>query len=404
MTGLPRICLVTYSTRPRGGPVHTLELAEALLAAGCPVHVFAIGDPGAGFFRPLDVPHTIFAGPEPGGTLEDRVFASVDALAAGLAAAVPGRFDIVHVQDCIASTAAVRLREEHPCLPIVRTVHHLDDFTTSALVNCQHRSVLEPDHLLVVSEFWRRALAEGYGVEATVVTNGVNAARFATGRASVVQRAALRARAGADGRFLFLTVGGIEPRKGSLHLVEALGALRHQLDPPPMLAVVGGHSFQDHAAYREAALARAADLGLSDRDVVVLGTVPDDEMPGWYQAADAFVFPSVKEGFGLVVLEAMAAGLPVVASDIPVFREFLGGGEAVLARAGDSASLTEAMLWMMTDRAGRLGLAAGGPAVAARFSWARTARQHLAFYERVLASMTRRTTRHRDPRTPVGLR
>ncbi|HEY4939228.1 MAG TPA: MSMEG_0565 family glycosyltransferase [Actinomycetota bacterium] len=385
MRSLPRIALVTYSTRPRGGPVHTVELAEALQALGCPVHVFAIGDPGAGFFRALAVPHTIFPGPQSAGTLEERVFASVDALAAGLAAAVPGRFDVVHVQDCIASTAAMALREANPCLPLVRTVHHLDDFTTSALVNCQHRSVLEPDHLLVVSEFWRRALRDGYGVEATVVTNGVDAGRFAARNGATAQRSVLRDRAGADGRFLFLTVGGIEPRKGSLHLMEALAALKGELDPPPMLAVVGGHSFQDHAAYREGALARASDLGLTERDVVILGTVPDAEMPGWYQAADTFVFPSVKEGFGLVVLEAMAAGLPVVASDIPVFLEFLGGGKALLARAGSSASLASAMRRAVTDRAERARLAAGGPALAAHFSWERTARQHLDFYERVLS-------------------
>ena len=386
MRSLPRIALVTYSTRPRGGPVHTVELAEALQALGCPVHVFAIGDPGAGFFRALAVPHTIFPGPQSAGTLEERVFASVDALAVGLAEAVPGRFDVVHVQDCIASTAAMALRDTAPCLPLVRTVHHLDDFTTSALVNCQHRSVLEPDHLLVVSEFWRRALRDGYGVEATVVTNGVNAGRFAAGNGASAQRPALRDRAGADGRFLFLTVGGIEPRKGSLHLMEALAALKRELDPPPMLAVVGGHSFQDHAGYREGALARASDLGLTEQDVVILGTVPDAEMPGWYQAADTFVFPSIKEGFGLVVLEAMAAGLPVVASDIPVFREFLGGGKALLARAGSSASLAAATRRAITDRAERTRLAAGGPALAARFSWERTARQHLDFYEGVLSA------------------
>ena len=94
-----------------------------------------------------------------------------------------------------------------------------------------------------------------------------------------------------------------------------------------MLAVVGGHSFQDYTAYRDAALAGLPDLGLElGRDVVLLGTVPDDELPAWYRAADALAFPSLKEGWGLAVLEAMAAGLPVVATDIPVFREYLTPG------------------------------------------------------------------------------
>ena len=386
MTAAPRVALVTYTTRPRGGPVHTVELAEALGGLGCPVHVFALGDPAAGFFRPLSVPHTIFPAPGSDGSLEDRVFAAVDALATGLAGALPGRFDVVHVQDCIASTAAVRLREAGGLGVLVRTVHHLDDFTTSALVNCQHRSVVEPDHLLVVSEFWRRALRRDYGVDATVVTNGVDARRFAAGNGAADRagREALRGRAGADGRFLFLTVGGIEPRKGSLELLEALASLKNVLDPPPLLAVVGGHSFQDHAPYRAAAMERAGQLGLTGDDVTVLGTVPDAEMPGWYRAADAFVFPSVKEGFGLVVLEAMATGLPVVASDIPVFLEFLHDGEALLPAAGDAAALAAAMRVVVTDAAERSRLAAAGPGVAQRFTWERTARQHLAFYERIL--------------------
>ena len=106
-----------------------------------------------------------------------------------------------------------------------------------------------------------------------------------------------------------------------------------------MLAVVGGHSFQDYRAYRDAALAGLPELGLElGRDVVLLGTVSDDELPAWYRAADAFAFPSVKEGWGLAVLEALSAGLPVVASDIPVFREYLTDGrDALLVPPADVA-------------------------------------------------------------------
>jgi glycosyltransferase-like protein len=364
--------------------VHTLHLAEALQDLGCPVHVYALGNPAAGFFRPLRVPHTIFPAPEPAGTLEERVARSVDALARGLETRLRGDVDIVHVQDCIASRAVARQRWSDPAPVFVRTVHHLDDFTTPALVECQHRSVLDPDHVLVVSEFWRRAIGEIYGIDATVVTNGVDPGRFSA--VEPARAGELRARAGADGRFLFLTVGGIEPRKGSVHLVEAMAILKKDLDPAPVLAVVGGHSFQDHAPYREASLARAQELGLEEgRDLLVVGTVPEDELLVWYRAADAFVFPSVKEGFGLAVLEAMAAGLPVIASDIPVFREFLGGGEALLAPTGDAAALAAAMAAVVTEPGVRRRLAASGPGVASRFTWERSARQHLGFYRRILA-------------------
>ncbi|HEU5002002.1 MAG TPA: MSMEG_0565 family glycosyltransferase [Actinomycetota bacterium] len=378
MPDLPRVALVTYSTRPRGGVVHTLYLAEALQAAGCPVHVFALGDPEAGFFRPVAVPTTILPAPEPAGTLEERVWQCVETLTCGLATHLPGRYDVVHTQDCIAARAAAALRPLDRDLVHIRTVHHIDDFTTPALVDCQRQAVVEPDHILVVSDVWRAALRAEFGVESTVVPNGVDAGRFAP---AGHERAALRRRINAGGRFLFLTVGGIEPRKGSRVLVEAMGLLRAARPDPPLVAVVGGHSFQDHAAYRQEALARASELDL-DADLVLVGTVPEDELAGWYAAADAFVFPSLKEGFGLVILEAMAAGLPVVASDIAVFRAFLTERDAVLTTAGDPAALAAGMARVAGDRVLRAQLAAAGPAVAARYTWAASARRHLEVYAR----------------------
>ena len=78
-----------------------------------------------------------------------------------------------------------------------------------------------------------------------------------------------------------------------------------------MLAVVGGHSFQDYTAYRDAALARLPEWDLDlGTDVVMLGTVSDADLAGWYRSADALAFPSLKEGWGLVVLEAMSAEPP----------------------------------------------------------------------------------------------
>lgn len=372
------VALVTYSTRPRGGVVHTLRLAEALTAQGQQVRIFALGDPEVGFFRPVGAPVTIIPAPAHLPTLEERVFASIDALTRGLASELDGRYPLVHTQDCIAARAAVRLRDGGLPLQVIRTVHHVDDFTTQALVECQRRSILDPDRLLVVSRYWQDRLASEFDVPASVVTNGVDARRFADEPPTAA--ADMRAAVGADGAMLFLTVGGIEPRKGSRELVEALALVRERLDRPPVLVVVGGHSFQDHRPYRQEVLERAGQLSLTEH-IKLVGTVSDDELVAWYHAADAFVFPSVTEGFGLVVLEALAAGLPVVASDIPVFREFLRDGVgALLAAAGDAAELASVMVRVATDPHLRASLAAGGPGVAATFTWDGCARQHQRIY------------------------
>ncbi len=380
--GTGGVALVTYSTKPRGGVVHTLCLAEALHRQGYPVHVITLGDPAVGFFRPTTVPHTVLPAPDKGTTLDERVFAAIDALTEGLGE-LAGRFDILHTQDCISARAAAGVRAAGAPVTVVRTVHHVDDFTTPALVTCQRRAIEEPDLVLVVSEQWRQILRTDYGVEARVVPNGVDTGRFPA--VSVADRARLRRRVGADGRFLFLSVGGVEPRKGSVYLFEALGRLARTPRPRPVLAVVGGHSFQDYAAYRDAALASLPSLGLRfGEDVVELGTVDDIELAGWYAAADALAFPSVKEGWGLAVLEAMSMDLPVIASDLPVFGEYLRDGDsALLPAVADSAALADAMQRVMTDAALRDRLRTGGRAVVARFTWAASADRHRDIYRQL---------------------
>jgi glycosyltransferase involved in cell wall biosynthesis len=159
-------------------------------------------------------------------------------------------------------------------------------------------------------------------------------------------------------------------------------AARTNGGPRPVLAVVGGHTFFDYRAYRDSALARLPELGLVEgQDILLLGTVSEADLGAWYRAADAFAFPSVKEGFGLVVLEALAAGLPVVASDIPVFAEYLRDGEnALLVPPGDAAALAGALHRLAGDPALRETLAAGGQPLLERFTWAASALTHRNVY------------------------
>jgi glycosyltransferase-like protein len=386
-----RVALVTYSTRPRGGVVHTLSLAAALHRMGQPVHILALGDSAAGWFTEVTVPYTIVPAPPRLPTLEERVFAAVDTLADALRE-VATDYDVLHAQDCISARAAARVRDEGAPVVVVRTVHHVDDFTTQALVDCQRAAIVEPDEVLVVSQYWQQQLAADYDVTARVVYNGVDADRFAR-RPTPGAVAALRARVGASARPLLLAVGGIEPRKGSMELVEALALLRGELEPSPVLAIVGGQSFQDHQAYRDRALERAAAVGLElGCDVVLVGTVDDDELPTWYHAADLLAFPSVNEGWGLAVLEALAAGLPAVVTDIPVFREYLTDGRGVLfVTPHDATALAAALQTILTDHALAGRLSAAGPVVARRYPWSSSAEQHRAIYQRL--TLPRRAAR-----------
>src|SRR5207248_520265 len=116
------------------------------------------------------------------------------------------------------------------------------------------------------------------------------------------ERARLRASAGLAGRLVVLAVGGIEPRKGSLTLVEAFARLAAaRPERRPLLVVAGGATLFDYRDEAERFAARAAALGVAG-DVRTLGPVGDDELLGLYRAADVLAFPSTAEGFGLAAL------------------------------------------------------------------------------------------------------
>ena len=359
-----RIALLTYSTRPRGGVVHTLALAEALARAGHDVHVWSLARGGDGaFFRTVDPTVTLRLVPFPDRPDEDvgqRILRSIAVLGAAFAARDDAGYDVVHAQDCISANAVPGC---------VRTVHHLDTFTTPELAACHERAVVEPRALVCVSAAVAAEVADGWGRTATVIPNGVDAARFVA--AAGPDGAGARARWTHQlGRYV-LAVGGIEPRKGTADLVEAM-ALVARVRPDLRLVVAGGETLFDYRAYRAEVEARAAELGVRP---VVLGPVDHDELPSLVAAADVFAFPSVKEGFGLAAMEALAAGRPVVVRDLPVLREVFGGAVA-LARdpAGFADELVRAADGVDPARV------AAGQVLAFAHDWDAAARAHAELY------------------------
>jgi len=382
-----RIRVVTYSTKPRGGVVHALSLAEALGDRGHEVELWALSADGAGFFRaPRVTARLVPVERRPGEDVEARILRYAATLAEGLRAAGPA--DVHHAEDCLSARSLLALRAEGRIPAVVRTVHHVDDFGSPVLRECQRASIEDVDHCICVSRHWAAALERDHGVGADVIPNGVNAARFA---GCPLGRAEAGARLGWGARPAVLAVGGIEPRKGSRTLLEAFARARADLGAGALLAIAGGETLFDYADYREAWEADADRLGLrvhrgpappADADVAVLGPVADAEMPALYRAADAFAFPSEREGFGLVVLEAQAAGLPVVASDLPVLREFLAPGEdCLMVAAGDASALAGALVAAASGGPRRERIVAAGRATARRFTWEAAAAAHEAVYE-----------------------
>ena len=362
---MTRIRLSTYSTKPRGGVVHTLALGEALARAGHDVEVWALARGGdTTFFRDVAVPTRLVEVPEiEGESVGDRILRSIALLADALGGAAP--VDVRHAQDCLTANAE---GAAHGYAGLVRTVHHLDEFTTPSLVACHERALVEPAALLCVSEAVAAEVLAGWGRTAPVVGNGVDAGRFA---------AAESAGAGEPWRERFgsyvLAVGGIEPRKGTLDLVRAMRAV----DAP--LVVAGGDTLFDYRPYREEVVALAASLGV---EPVVLGPVADPELPGLVAGAAAFAFPSTKEGFGLAAMEALAAGVPVVARDLPVLREVFAGAVRFAPDGpgfpDDYAAELRAVL--AGDDPGAPARTAIGRALATSHSWDTVARSHLAAY------------------------
>lgn len=223
-------------------------------------------------------------------------------------------------------------------------------------------------HVIAITENARQDFITEFGVRPeriTAIPLGVDPS-FAPASAPAVET--LRAKHALPARFA-LYLGSNKPHKNLLGLVEAWLALPH----PGAALVVAGAWDERHPEARQLA---EAHEGATIRWI---GPVAESELPALYTAADAFVFPSVFEGFGLPVVEAMACGAPVICSDATALPE-VAGDAAVLVDPTDRAALAAALSRVLGDAVLREALRAKGFARAAQFSWARTAAETLRIY------------------------
>ncbi len=299
-------------------------------------------------------------------------------------------------QDGVAPNVDIFHATDHLLPRFVRTgtVFTLHDLAfraypeTHTLLNRSFLSAAMPhflraaDAIIAVSEFTKKDAVRLYGVpddKITVIAEGVHP-RFRPPQPEQV--AAVRRKYGLPARSI-LYLGTIEPRKNLNILLDAYASLRKKPGMEDVRLVMVGKKGWLFAPFFEHLHA----LGLEDQ-VIFPGFVSDDDLPALYGAADVFVYPSLFEGFGLPVLEAMACGAPVVCSNASSLPE-VAGDAALLVAPHDAAGLLGAIERLLGDADLRTRLTGLGTAQASRFTWQEAARRTLAVYEHVYEASLR---------------
>ena len=178
------------------------------------------------------------------------------------------------------------------------------------------------------------------------------------------------------GRPTIVHLGASDPRKNTERVLHAFAALKARASGEHQLVVAG------LSPAAQIAFAKVADALAVRNDVRLLGFVAEDELVSLYNMAEMVVYPSLYEGFGLPVLEAMACGAPVITSNSSSIPE-IAGDAALLVDPTDGEALAQAMIRLAGDEPLRRSLIARGTTQIAKFSWQRAARETLAVYEEV---------------------
>jgi phosphatidylinositol alpha-mannosyltransferase len=354
---------------PGGVQYHVRDLAETLRALGHHVEVLTPAE----HEENLPAEHVTWAGravPIPyNGSMASVQFGLVSA-ARVRRWLRDGAFDVVHVHEPAPPSVSLLV-----CMiakgPIVATFHAA---TTRSRWLAAWGPWVRPwleriSGRIAVSDFARRVQVEHLGGDAVVIPNGVHVPAFATGRELAgYERTAGTPTIGFLGRY-------DEPRKGLPVLLEALRTVVAE-HPGARLLVAGRGD--------PAALAELVGEELQPH-VVLLGELSEPDKAAFLRSVDVYCAPNLLgESFGVILLEAMAAGAPVVASDLDAFARVLADGAAgVLVRRGDAGDLAAALSGLLADPAQRARLAAAGREAVAEYDWSVVAQRVLAVYETV---------------------
>ena len=374
------VCPYSFDV-PGGVQFHVRDLAEYLLGLGHQVSVLAPADDDT------PVPPYVEAA---GRAVPVKYNGSVARLTFGPVSAArvrrwlaDGEFDVLHIHEPVSpSLSLLALWAVEG--PVVATFHtsNLRSRAMQAAYPLLRPSLEKISARIAVSEDARRTLVEHLGGDAVVIPNGVYVDRFARSEPDPRWQ-------GNRERPTAAFVGRIdEPRKGLPVLAAAIPAVlaRH---PGTRFLVLGRGEADEALEGLDPASRQAVEL---------LGPLDDDEKARLLRSVDVYVAPHTGgESFGIVLVEAMSAGAPVLASDLGAFRRVLqDGAVGVLFPVGDPLALAGALIGLLDDPQARRRLRADAAVAVRRYDWSRVGEQVLTVYETVRLGADRVAEEHPD--------
>jgi phosphatidylinositol alpha-mannosyltransferase len=360
---------------PGGVTEHVAHLAEQFIAHGHEVHIVAPSsddetEPISSVAAPVHRIGRVVAIPANGSVA--RITLSLRSYLQAKRLLQEQQFDLIHLHEPMMPALPLTVLR-HSNTTNVGTFHA---FRVTPLTYFYSKPILRPffrklhGHI-TVSSAARDFVGEYFPADYRVIPNGIDFSRFSTRAARLEELS--------ESRPTVLFVGRLEKRKGLRYLLRAWPLVLER-QPDARLIVVGrGRPLEGYKRF-------AARQGWSPSDVVFAGYVPADHLPRYYQACDVFCAPNTgQESFGIVLLEAMAAGAPIVASDIRGYRDVVTNGvEGLLVERQNPAALADALCRLIGSPELRASMRRAGVAKAQLFDWPRVASQVLSYYEEVL--------------------
>jgi phosphatidyl-myo-inositol alpha-mannosyltransferase len=360
---------------PGGVTEHVANLAEQFIARGHEVHIVAPSsdddaEPIASIDAPIHRIGRVVSIPTNGSvariTLSPRSYRQAKTLLQH------EQFDLIHLHEPLMPALPLTVLR-HSNTTNVGTFHA---FRNTPLTYFYSKSILRPffrklhGHI-TVSSAAREFVGEYFPADYRVIPNGIDFPRFFKRYPPLPELA--------DGRPTVLFVGRLEKRKGLKFLLRAWPMVLER-QPTARLVVVGrGRPLEGYRRF-------ARRQGWSADDVVFAGYVPGEDLPRYYQSCDVFCAPNTgQESFGIVLLEAMAAGAPMVASDIPGYKDVVSHGvEGLLVEPRNPGAIADALCRLLGNPELRASMRHAGQAKAQAYDWPRVATQVLDYYSEVL--------------------